>query len=105
MYWCVASGEKQRSAVQLTPPSGLKAETISAGGDSFVLFSWNADTEAPQLSEAEQDVLLRVANGESNRDIARARGVSPRTVANQVASLLRKLNASSRYEIMSRFGK
>jgi len=45
-----------------------------------------------------------VMRGESNAAIARKRRCSPRTVANQIASVLRKLGASSRYELASRLG-
>jgi DNA-binding CsgD family transcriptional regulator len=45
---------------------------------------------------AEHDVLAMVAHGMSNEAIARARGRSVRTIANQVAALLRKTGAGSR---------
>lgn len=74
------------------------------------MFSWS-DDEAPaapvpdDLSAAERDVLDRVVRGDSNAVIARARKTSARTVANQVASLLRKTGASSRYELIRRFAR
>ena len=46
----------------------------------------------------------RVVRGESNRTIATARNTSVRTIANQVASLLRKTGATSRYDLIRRFG-
>ncbi|MEM1025394.1 MAG: helix-turn-helix transcriptional regulator [Myxococcota bacterium] len=59
--------------------------------------------EAPDagLSPAEHDVLIQIRKGMSNQAIAAARGTSRRTVANQVASILRKTGARSRYELMS----
>jgi len=48
-------------------------------------------------------VLARITRGQSNKDIARARKTSERTVANQVASLLRKTGAASRYELITRY--
>ncbi|MFT3926878.1 MAG: LuxR C-terminal-related transcriptional regulator [Myxococcales bacterium] len=48
------------------------------------------------LTDAESSVLELVQLGLSNEAIAKARKSSPRTVANQVASLLRKLGASNR---------
>lgn len=58
------------------------------------------ETQAPPLpnglSEAERAVLELVAQGLSNREIAVLRGSSERTVANQVASILRKTNQTSR---------
>jgi len=48
------------------------------------------------LTAAERGVLVLVQRGLSNEAIAKLRNSSPRTVANQVASLLRKLGASNR---------
>lgn len=50
-------------------------------------------------------MLVRLVRGDSNAVIARARKTSARTVANQVASLLRKTGASSRYELIRRFAR
>jgi len=91
----------------------------SDDGDDLVLFVWGpsgslvparGDTrDAPEspkkqsaLSPAESDVLQLVLRGASNAEIAKARGRSVRTIANQVASLLRKLGVESRFELMSR---
>jgi DNA-binding NarL/FixJ family response regulator len=49
-----------------------------------------------ELSAAERAVVELVARGWSNAQIARARGASARTVANQVAAALRKTGANSR---------
>lgn len=51
--------------------------------------------EAP-FTESEREVLALVRMGMSNEAIASARGRSVRTIANQVASLLRKTGAGSR---------
>ncbi|HEY1953967.1 MAG TPA: helix-turn-helix transcriptional regulator, partial [Polyangiaceae bacterium] len=56
----------------------------------------------PSLTRAERAVARRVARGESNAEIARARGSSPRTVANQVAQIFRKLGVASRAELGAR---
>ncbi len=48
------------------------------------------------LSDAERDVLRMLLEGKSNRAIALTRGRSERTVANQVASILRKTGCGSR---------
>ena len=83
-------------------PAGLSAHTFEAGGDEFVVFSWGArpKARAASLTPAEQEVLVLIASGASNRAIAERRGVSERTIANQVASILRKLGARSRFELM-----
>ncbi len=50
----------------------------------------------PSLTAAERDVVRRALSGASNAEIARGRGSSPRTVANQLASIFRKLGIFSR---------
>lgn len=60
----------------------------------------NTDAERPlapaRLTVAERDVLALVRRGLSNEEIARLRARSIHTVANQVASLLKKTSSSSR---------
>jgi DNA-binding CsgD family transcriptional regulator len=51
------------------------------------------------LTDAERDVLTRILAGDSNETIAKARGSAVRTVANQIASIFRKLGVSSRAEL------
>lgn len=53
------------------------------------------------LTSAERDVLSLIKEGLSNQEIAFARQRSPRTVANQVASLLRKTGATGRRALIS----
>ena len=48
------------------------------------------------LSTSEREVLALLLEGKSNLEIARARGRSDRTIANQVAAILRKTGAESR---------
>ena len=86
---------------RIAPPPNLVAERID---DELVVFSWDIAQPPPELTVAERDVLARVVKGESNAAIARARKTSVRTIANQVASLLRKTGASSRYDLIRRFG-
>jgi DNA-binding CsgD family transcriptional regulator len=57
---------------------------------------------APGLTPAEREVLAGVIEGRSNRDIAEQRGASLRTVANQVAALLKKYRASSRVDLSTK---
>lgn len=52
-----------------------------------------------ELTPAERSILALVLGGESNAAIARLRGSAPSTVANQVASIFRKLGVSSRGEL------
>ncbi|HEY6077994.1 MAG TPA: LuxR C-terminal-related transcriptional regulator, partial [Polyangiaceae bacterium] len=55
-----------------------------------------ASATTAQLTEAEAGVLALVREGLTNAQIARRRRSSPHTVANQVATLLRKLGLPSR---------
>jgi len=52
------------------------------------------------LTQAEREVALLVVDGSTNAEIGTARGSSPRTVANQVASVFRKLEAHGRLELV-----
>ena len=54
------------------------------------------------LTSAENAILDLLRQGMSNREIARLRTRSVRTIANQVASLLRKTESSSRRELVAR---
>lgn len=97
-----------RSKVRaIRPPAGLVVERLTAPGEGELLvFSWSTVATAPlppNLSAAEADVLALVVRGHSNRQIARSRQTSERTIANQVASLLRKTGAASRFELIRRF--
>ena len=84
---------------------GLAVDLLPLEGDEFVLFSWDVTppAEAAGLTAAERAVLQHILTGASNEAIASARGTSTRTIANQVASLLRKTGASSRFDLIRRF--
>jgi DNA-binding NarL/FixJ family response regulator len=51
------------------------------------------------LTESEAAVAQAIARGQSDAEIARRRGTSPRTVARQAQSIYRKLGVSSRREL------
>lgn len=55
----------------------------------------------PTLTARERRVLEKLAEGASNRDTAAALGISQRTVALDVSSILDKLGAQSRTEAVS----
>lgn len=57
------------------------------------------------LTEAERGVASCIAKGMSNAAIAEARGTHVRTVANQVASLFRKLGVASRAELRAELAR
>jgi DNA-binding CsgD family transcriptional regulator len=75
-------------------------------GDEDVLFEWPRVTRAAPagLTQAEREVASLLLAGLSNAEIALRRATSPRTVANQVASLFRKLGLGSRHELFAAAG-
>jgi DNA-binding CsgD family transcriptional regulator len=73
------------------------------GGEHIVLsFPLGAPEVPSSLTNAERVVALLVLEGRSDAEIAAMRGVSKRTVANQVASIFRKLDVRSRVELAAR---
>lgn len=56
------------------------------------------------LSGAERAIVIDLLDGKRVPAIARDRGTSPRTVAHQIASVYRKLGASSRRELLAMLG-
>jgi DNA-binding CsgD family transcriptional regulator len=65
---------------------------------SFAIRS--AGARAP-LTPSEAEVLLDVVARRSNAEITDRRGRRARTIANQVATILRKLGVSSRLELVA----
>ena len=84
-----------------TPPASLTAYEIEPGKVLFVHAIPNA-AEVAGLSAAENEVLALVLNGYDNASIAEARKTSPRTTANQVSSIFRKLGVASRAELAAK---
>jgi DNA-binding NarL/FixJ family response regulator len=96
-----------RSAKKLAQraPRGLVATHFEVAGERFVVFAFPAAPPKPAqtpLSASETHVLQLIIGGRSNAEIAAARSTSVRTVANQVASILKKLGVGSRYELARR---
>ena len=94
------STERARAASE-GGPSPLRATVFDCGPDTFAILSLPA-TAAPlpaALSDAEKEICGWILAGLSNGEVARRRGTAVRTVANQVASILRKLGARSRSEL------
>lgn len=54
------------------------------------------------LTAAEREVVELVLAGSSNQEIADTRGASYRTVANQLASIFKKVGVSSRVELVAK---
>lgn len=86
-------------------PSGLRATTFVIDGRQYAaLFFDRPQAWSKKLSPAEREVAAFLLDGKSHAEIARSRDVALRTVANQVASLYRKLGVGSRGELVARFG-
>jgi len=66
------------------------------------LASHDAEPDPPRLSNRENDVLRLLAQGCSNRAIARQLGLTEATIKGHVSHLLDKLNATSRLEAVVR---
>jgi len=85
-----------------TPAAG-RAFRFRYRGEELFVVSVPLRTPAPHgLTQAEKDVARAIVRGRSNAEIARARGTSVRTVANQVASLMRRIGAGSRADVAAR---
>lgn len=55
--------------------------------------------ESPNLTEREQEVLILIAEGQTNKKIGENLGISPKTVARHRDNITQKLNLSSRSEL------
>ncbi len=67
-------------------------------GEQFVVLSFPvAAPKVPAgLTPAQREIVAEILAGRSNEEIARKRRTSPRTVANQIASIFRALGVKSR---------
>lgn len=95
---------RKRAALEKFPvPRGLRATTVRGPEGEYLVLSRPVDGPRlpTSLSDAEADVARRVVAGETNEQIAANRGTSARTVANQIASIFRKLGVASRTELVA----
>jgi DNA-binding CsgD family transcriptional regulator len=63
------------------------------------------DAPLTELTPAERGVVELVANGCTSREVAERRRTSVHTVNNHLASIYRKLQVTSRYELVSRLAR
>jgi DNA-binding CsgD family transcriptional regulator len=86
----------------VSPPVPADLVALESDDGELAILSFTPPGEnAVNLSSAESDVACHLLAGRSNREIAALRRCSTRTVANQVASLFRKLGVSSRLELVA----
>lgn len=83
---------------------GPRVSYFEVAGEALAVLSvpLASATVLSMLTEAERDVAERAIAGSSNRAIARARGTSERTVANQLASIFHKVGVGSRAELAAK---
>lgn len=79
----------------------IQLSEFDCGGDRFAILSLpELRIQLPDsLSAAEREVCMLLLSGASNASVAQQRRTSVRTVANQVAAILKKLHARSRAEL------
>jgi DNA-binding CsgD family transcriptional regulator len=96
---------RESGVPELGPPADLVVWRVDLGdGQELALFEVAKSDCCPRatgLTAAEGVVLGLAAAGLSNAEIAGRRGVSPRTVANQIASVFSKLHVHSRPELQA----
>jgi DNA-binding CsgD family transcriptional regulator len=97
---------ESRSPSRLVPstPEDLEAHSVEIGPDRYVILSFPVRADGPpldlsRLTSSERDIVARVLRGQSTSAIAKARGTSPRTVANQLGAIYEKLGVRSRREL------
>ena len=102
----VESREHLRSAIELfdglgaAPWSEQARRELRASGESIP----RRDPTAPEkLTPQELQVALQVAEGKTNRDVAAALFLSPKTVEFHLTRIYRKLNIHSRAELVRLF--
>jgi DNA-binding NarL/FixJ family response regulator len=86
-------------------PAGLRAklaELSSVVKSSCSPIHWSTNTHVEKLTDAERQVVAHLVAGSTNGDIARRRGTSENTVANQVYAIFLKLGVRSRAELAAR---
>jgi DNA-binding NarL/FixJ family response regulator len=105
--YAVMSGAARRSPKGKSAAEGAaRGAGFTAFGEEFMVLSFSlAPAHVPsQLTAAEQQVFRQMLEGLSNQDIASVRRTSLRTIANQVASIYRKLDVTCRPELLVKFG-
>ena len=83
---------------ELAMPRAMAARLVERLADVARQRGGLTEPELMRLSEREREVLRLVANGHTDREIAEALTISPRTAETHVAAILRKLDVRNRSE-------
>lgn len=78
---------------------------LEIDGQEFAVVELPPHNKLDSLTIAEREIVHLVLDGLSNREIAALRGVSAKTVANQLRALYQKLSVYSRFELASHFSR
>lgn len=85
---------------------GVDVFDLRVADEALVVVSLPTDRRTLHgLTTAEQEIALAVVAGHSSSAIAKQRGRSERTIANQLAAIYRKLGVSSRAELAARLAR
>ena len=90
---------KRRGDAVPAPPS-LAALRSTADGEIAVL-SFEVPRGPQRLTPSQSEVVTLLLGGRSTGRSPTSRGTTPRTIANQVASIFRKLGVHSRLELVA----
>jgi DNA-binding CsgD family transcriptional regulator len=93
-----------RLAALLANVAGLRLAAPGEASDVAIIASERAESGPPddfQLTPRERDVLALLAEGCSNKEIARTLGISVHTAKFHVGSLLDKLDATGRTDAVA----
>lgn len=88
----------------IEPPFNTRAGAFEAGGQYVIASVPTFDAATlPDLTDAERSVAQLILDGLCQKAIAARRGTSLRTIANQIASLSRKLEVGGRFALLRRW--
>jgi DNA-binding NarL/FixJ family response regulator len=97
-------GDRARVTEAGSAQDEVEVAVLQIDDVELVVLGLPAEVTVPELSQAEQGVVRLVLDGCSNQEVARRRGASVKTVANQLQMIYRKLGIGSRFELATRFG-
>lgn len=101
------SAKKPAKKPEPDSPPAIDGARFTLAGEEFAVISIPkaSAVEFDSLTRAENEVCRLMLSGLSNADIARTRGTSINTVENQIASIFRKLEITSRSELAALAGE